>query len=194
MTSTPTATTLPRSRTRHTADERREAILDAAVAEFAVTGLHGTNTDAIARRAGVSQPYVFRLFGTKKNLYLASIERGFHRVIETFARAAAGSEQPFHDMGIAYIALLEDRELLLNQLHSYAACSDPDVQELVRTQYGELFNWLRTVPGATDEVVRGFLATGMLLNVAAAMDLPTIVSTSDWASACLGQAWNEHSH
>lgn len=191
----PTAPALaPTSRPRQTADARREAILEAAMAAFAVTGLHGTNTEAIARRAGVSQPYVFRLFGTKKNLYLASIERGFQTVIDTFADAARGSETPFHDMGLAYIRLLGDREHLLGQMQAYAACSDPDVQDLVRRKYGELFNWLRTIPGASDEIVRGFLATGMLLNVAAAMDLPAIAGASDWASACLGQAWNEQSH
>jgi AcrR family transcriptional regulator len=182
----------PRARSRHSAGESREAILEAAMAEFAITGLHGTSTEAIARRAGVSQPYIFRLYGTKKNLYLASIERGFNRVLETFQRVAKDSEEPFHDMGMAYVTLLEDRELLLGQMHAYAACSDPEVQELVRTKYGKLFNWLRTVPGATDEAVRGFLSTGMLLNVAAAMDLPSIVSSSDWAGACLGMPWSEH--
>jgi AcrR family transcriptional regulator len=191
-----TASTTPhtRARARQTAEASREAILEAAMAEFAITGLHGTSTEAIARRAGVSQPYIFRLYGTKKNLYLASIERGFERVLETFQRVAADSKEPFHDMGQAYVALLEDRELLLAQMQSYAACSDADVQELVRTQYGRLFNWLRTVPGATDEAVRGFLATGMLLNVAAAMDLPAVVSSSDWAAACLGMPWSDHAH
>src|SRR5204863_476321 len=58
---------------RKTADQRREEILVAAFDEFAEHGLHGTSTDVIARKAGVSQPYVFRLFGTKKELYLESV-------------------------------------------------------------------------------------------------------------------------
>ena len=54
---------------------RREEILAAAFDEFAEHGLDGTSTDVIARKAGVSQPYLFRLFGTKKELYLESVRR-----------------------------------------------------------------------------------------------------------------------
>ena len=57
--------------TRQTAEVRREAVLEAAAAEFSRKGLHGASTDAIAKAAGISQPYLFRLFGTKKELYFA---------------------------------------------------------------------------------------------------------------------------
>ncbi|MGH3145143.1 MAG: TetR/AcrR family transcriptional regulator, partial [Rubrobacter sp.] len=52
--------------------ERRETVLDAAVVEFAEKGLHGASTEGIAERAGISQPYVFKLFGTKKGLFLSA--------------------------------------------------------------------------------------------------------------------------
>src|SRR5438445_13604741 len=99
------------------AAERREAILEAAMAEFARGGLHGTATEAIARRAGVSQPYVFRLFGTKKALFLAAVERCNQRVLSAFREAAAEAERAGGDrwaaMGLAYVALLADRDELL---------------------------------------------------------------------------------
>jgi len=75
------------------ADVRREEILEAARAEFSIGGLHGTSTEDIARRAGVSQPYIFRLFGTKKELFLETVRRGFRHVLEVFQEAAAANRE-----------------------------------------------------------------------------------------------------
>src|SRR5919106_5654617 len=95
---------------RKTAEERRESVLEAARAEFAVTGYHGTSTDAIAARAGISQPYLFRLYGTKKKLFLACIERGFQVTLEAMSEASGGlrGEQALEAMGRAYMELLAD--------------------------------------------------------------------------------------
>src|SRR5437763_8969753 len=111
---------------RKTAEERREEIGEAAFAEFAERGLHGTSTDAIARRAGVSQPYLFRLFGTKKELFIAAVNRCYRVTIETFMRAAEGKrgEEAFDAMGRAYMELLADRQKLRMQMHGHAACDD----------------------------------------------------------------------
>src|SRR5437588_2026241 len=136
---------------RKSAEERRDEIIEAAFTEFAERGLHGTSADAIARRAGVSQPYVFRLFGTKKNLYLACVHRSFDQVRGLFGEAAANAERPFEAMGHAYVTLLGDRVALLCQMQAYAACGDLDVQEVVRARYGELYAWLRTLPGGDEE-------------------------------------------
>jgi AcrR family transcriptional regulator len=136
-------------RTRQTAPERREALVQAAVAHFAQTGLHGTAVSAITDDVGITQPYAFSLFGTKKGLFLAAVERGCERIAETFRAAAAGAgdEGPLAAMGAAYGDLMADRSLLLMQL-----------------------------------------ATGMLINVAAAMDLPELFSDETWMNDCLGQA------
>jgi AcrR family transcriptional regulator len=175
---------------RQTAGARREAILDAAVPEFAAHGLHGTAVEAIARRAGVSQPYVFRLFGTKKALFLAAVERGNDRVIAAFRNAAAEAERNggdlFAAMGLAYVGLLADREELLLTMQSFAACGDPEVAELVRRRFGEVTTLVAGTPGATDELVRAFIAEGMLLNVAAAIDLPAVAHQEEWVRLCLG--------
>src|SRR2546421_5205548 len=104
-------------RSRMSADARREEILETAVSDFAIGGLHGTSTEAVAERAGISQPYLFRLFGTKKELFVACIGRCFDRTEGAF-RAAAEADQPgapLEAMGKAYVELLADRELLLIQ-------------------------------------------------------------------------------
>ncbi len=181
---------MKRRQPRQTADARREAILAAAVVEFAEHGLHGTATEAIARRAGVSQPYVFRLFGTKKALFLAAVERGNERVLRAFREAAAEAQRAGGDlwaaMGLAYVGLLADRDELLLTMQSFAACGDPEVAELVRRRFGEVTRFVAAQPGATDEMVRAFLAEGMLLNVAAAINLPAVAHQEDWVRLCLG--------
>ena len=172
---------------RMPAAERREAILEAAMAEFALGGLHGTATEDIARRAGITQPYVFRLFGTKKALYLETIERCFDRVQRAFEVAAAAAEpsEKLQAMARAYGPLLLDRSLLLGQMHSYADCSDPDVQAVVRRRYGELWEWVERASGAAPEEVREFFSKGMLLNVIAAIDLRGL--SDPWVVECLGE-------
>src|SRR5437763_12386738 len=112
---------------RKTKEARREVILDAALVEFADKGLHGASTDEIARRAGISQPYVFRLFGTKKELFTAVIARCFRETLERFQRAAEGlrGQEALSAMGTAYVEMLrEDRLKLQAQLQAYAACDD----------------------------------------------------------------------
>src|SRR5881396_3564508 len=108
--------------TRHTAEERRDEVLDAAMIEFAEAGLHGASTDEIAKRAGISQPYVFRLFGTKKELFKATVARCLRETLETFQRAAEGKrgEEALHAIGDVYVnELIADRTRLKAQLEAY---------------------------------------------------------------------------
>jgi len=159
---------------RSTAEERREDVLQAALIEFASGGLDGTSTDAIARRAGISQPYLFRLYPTKKALFVVAVERTFERVRQAFRDAAEGLSG--HDakeaMGAAYVELLGDETFLKLQLHAYAAaCDDPDVREATRRGFGRLWDAAVALTGMDAEQSRDFMAIGMLLNVAAAMGL-----------------------
>ena len=171
--------------TRKTAEIRREEILDAACEEFAQTGLHGTSTDAIARRAGVSQPYLFRLFGTKRELFIATVQRCFAETHETFAHAALGKtgEDALDAMGSSYMELLADRSRLQAQMQAYAACDDPAVRAVVREGYGKLVELVERVSGVEMDTVRDFFARGMLLNVMAQMDL--MDSPEPWAKRLL---------
>ncbi len=117
---------------RHTAEERREEILQAAVVRFGATGLHGTSTETIAADVGVSQPYLFRLFGTKKELFLAAVEWGFRETLEAFRKAgseATGPHDAFRRIGEAYLALISDRRYLDIQMQAYATTHDPDVRQ-----------------------------------------------------------------
>jgi AcrR family transcriptional regulator len=159
---------------RKTAQERREAVLDAALEEFAARGLHGASTETVARRAGISQPYVFRLFGTKKELFKAVIARCFRQTLEAFQRAAEGKrgEEALHAMGETYAEkLLPDETRLQAQMQAYAACGDPEIREVVRAGFGDLHAYVERVSGLDAAEVSRFFATGMLLNVVASMSL-----------------------
>jgi AcrR family transcriptional regulator len=172
--------------TRQSAEERREAVLDAAQIEFAARGLHGASTDEIAKRAGISQPYVFRLFGTKKELFKATVARCLRETLETFQRAAEGKrgEEALHAMGDVYVnELIADRTRLKAQLEAYAACDDPEICEVVRNGFGDLVAYVERVSGLPPAEVSRFFATGMLINVMSAMKLTD--SDEEWAARLL---------
>lgn len=168
--------------TRQTAEERRSSILDASLVEFAAKGLHGTSTEDIAKRAGISQPYVFRLFGTKKKLFAEACRRCMREVREAMAAAAAGKsgEEALDAMGTAYIELLADdpRRLTL-QMHMYAASGEPEIREVAREGYGELVRFVEQASGESQGRVTRFFARGMLINVIAAMGVRG--AGIDWA-------------
>ena len=159
---------------RLTAAERKDDVLDAALIEFAERGLEGTSTEDIARRAGISQPYLFRLFGTKKELYKASVTRCFRETLELFQRAAEGKrgEEALHAIGQAYMEQLEtNRTWLRAQMQAYAASDDPEIRAVVRAGYGDLIAYVRRVGEADWPTVWTFFSTGMLLNVLASMQV-----------------------
>ena len=171
---------------RKTAGERREAVLDAALEEFALHGLGGASTEAIAAKAGISQPYVFRLFGTKKELFKATVARCLRETLETFQRAAEGKrgEEALDAMGDVYVQeLISDRTRLKAQLEAYSACDDPEICEVVRNGYGDLVTYVERVSGLGPARVSRFFATGMLINVIAAMGLED--SDEAWAARLL---------
>src|SRR5437763_11165785 len=167
---------------RKTAEERREEILVVAMDEFGEHGLHGTSTDTVARKAGVSQPYLFRLFGTKKELYLEVVRRCLRETLEVFQEAAAGKngEEALEAMGSAYMSLLKDRRRLRAQMQAYADCDEADVRKVVRKGYGELVAYVERVSGLDAERIRDFFAFGMLLNVFASMNL--LEQPAPWAA------------
>jgi AcrR family transcriptional regulator len=159
---------------RKTAQERREAVLDAALDEFAARGLHGASTQAIAEQAGISQPYVFRLFGTKKELFKSVIARCFRETLEVFQRAAEGKRgaDALAAMGEAYGGLLAaNHSRLRGQMQAYAACDDPEIRDVVRDGFGDLHAYVERVSDLPPEEISLFFARGMLFNVVASMGL-----------------------
>jgi AcrR family transcriptional regulator len=173
---------------RKSKEERREEILDAALQEFAERGYHGASTDDIARRAGISQPYVFRLFGTKKELFRAVVARCFRETLEMFQRAAEGyrGRAALDAMGLAYIEkLMGDEAFLRAQMQAYAACDDLDIRQTVREGYGDLVAYVERVSGLEPPAVATFFAQGMLLNVFSSMGFATDTHEA-WAQRLLG--------
>src|SRR5919197_3250610 len=171
MTSSRTTARPPRS----SSEERRQQLVAAAVTEFAAHGFHATGTTAIAKRAGISQPYVYALFPNKRELFLAANAEVKERIRAAFAEAARGletSEGRLHAMGEAYIQLLENREEIMFQHQANAAAGDPALREPIRREFMRLFDDIGRLSGATEEEVWNFMAHGMMLNVIAALDLP----------------------
>jgi len=160
---------------RSTSEERRRELIAAAVAEFAATGFHATSTTAIAKRAGISQPYVYALFPSKHELFLAANVEIHERIRAAFTEAARGVEGPaerLEAMGEAYKRLLEHREEIMFQHQANAAAGEPALREPVRREFMRVFEDVRRLSGASEDEVWQFMAKGMLLNVIAALDLP----------------------
>ena len=171
---------------RKTKEVRREEILDAALVVFAEHGLQGASTDEIARRAGISQPYVFRLFGTKKDLFSAVVARCFRQTLGIFQQAAEGKrgEEALQAIGAAYDQLLRgDRIYLRSQMQAYAACDDPEICNVVQNGFGDLVTYVERVSGADELTIQRFFAKGMLMNVLASMQLND--PTEPWAQRLL---------
>ena len=181
--------------TRQTAAARREAVLEAATVEFALRGLHGASTDAIARRAGISQPYLFRLFGSKKRLFIAAIDDCLARTLEQFRAAAAGKsgQEALTAIGDAYVVSIgSNRTMLQAQLHLYAASvEDAEIREVTARGFGRLVDYVETVSGADRATVSAFFAKGMLMNVLAAMDYSLTDEPSDSWAARLAEGCKE---
>jgi AcrR family transcriptional regulator len=175
------------TRTRLTAQQRHTQLVAAAVQVFADGGYAGTTTDQVARLAGVSQPYVIRIFGTKQELFLATLRHAGDR-IEQMWRAAASEQASLESLGSAYHDLLTEPELLAVLLHGYAASGDPVIGDAVRDCYGRLWTLVGELTGAEPAEMRDFFAHGMLLTVLGSMRLvgPGAVPPPPWAQQMLG--------
>jgi TetR/AcrR family transcriptional regulator len=152
--------------TRMASDERRVLVLEAATAVFGQRGYAGTTTDQVAAAAGVSQPYVVRMFGTKEKLFLAVLQRALDTLMAAFRRALADdSEIPLHErLGRSYADLLTDRGLLLSLMHGFVLGSDPEIGKLARCGFLEVYKFLKDDVGMTPAEASDFLAHGMMLN------------------------------
>ncbi|WP_328411742.1 TetR/AcrR family transcriptional regulator [Nocardia sp. NBC_00403] len=164
--------------TRLTAAQRSEEVLNAAITAFAEGGYAGTKTDEIARLAGVSQPYVIRLFGTKQHLFLAALHRVCDRIEKAFRAADAERSdrdapptEALRQLGRGYQVFLAERELLQVFMHGIASSADPVIGDEVRARFGQIFALVRELTGAPLTDARRFIATGMLLTVMSAMQV-----------------------
>ena len=188
MTTEP-VTTAPRMR----AADRRELILEAATAVFGAKTYVGTTTDEVARAAGVSQPYVVRLFGTKEKLFIAVIERAYARLIEVFRAAMPGDPEGRSErMGTAYTGLLAERGMLPVIANSTALGGEPQIGRVARAGFSDIWRFLRDEAGMSAEDTRQFMATGMLINAIVGLrltgDYGNEVSATEVLDACFPDA------
>jgi AcrR family transcriptional regulator len=194
------ASTKTEPRKRVPAAERRDALIEAAVHHFAHGGLQGTKVSAIAADVGVAQPYVFSLFPTKRDLFIAAVGRCFAKISALFEAAAAaydknGPQEPEEDklkaIGHAYMGAIADNpDQLLLQLQAYAACGDDvEIQAFVRREYARLIELIRKISEvADDEELDGFFQAGMWCNVAAALGVEDFSVSSGWVEGALAEA------
>jgi AcrR family transcriptional regulator len=197
------ASTRSEPRRRVPAAERRDALIEAAVHHFAHGGLHGTKVSAIAADVGVAQPYVFSLFPTKRDLFLAADRRCFEKVAALFEQAGEafdknGPQEPEEDklmaIGKSYVDSIADNpDLLLLQLQAYAACGDDEeIQAAVRRQYAMLVEVCSRISGIDDEErLDAFFQKGMWCNVAAALGVKDFTIGSGWVQESLAGADEE---
>jgi AcrR family transcriptional regulator len=167
---------------RMSGTERRSQVLRIAAAEFANRGLHGASVEVIAREADITQAYVFRMFGTKKALFLELIGAAFDDFSDGMANAAsgAGGLDALALMGARYYESLADRTTLLLQLQGFAACGDAEVRDLVRARLARMWDTVAGTTGLDPVTVKSFLAFGMLLNNVAALDVDEL--DEPWAA------------
>jgi AcrR family transcriptional regulator len=177
------------ARTRLTAAERSEQLVDAAIIAFAKGGYAGTSTDDIARLAGVSQPYVIRLFGSKQRLFITVIKHVSGRIEEVFRDAAPAEGAHLSDLADGFDRLLAERYLLPVLLHGFAAANaDEEIGRAARACYGSTYALVRKLTGATAAEAREFISTGMLLTVLASMRVigPDPVKQDPWMTEMIG--------
>ncbi len=164
------------------AEERRESVIRAAVTEFARSGYNGTSTEAIARRVGVSQPYLFRLFPNKAAIFLAASQRCLADTIHVFEQASEGleGEEALHAMATAYQKLIaDDPEKLHMQMQMYVAVASAEAAgdhafgDSVRAGWLVLWDTVHLALGADVDETTGFLAYGMLINTLVSLGFPS---------------------
>lgn len=178
---------VPAARTRRTADERRVEVLEAAIIEFAAHGLYGASTEVIAQRAGISQPYVLRLFRTKKALFLAAVEhvtaqimRSWDIALDGIDEGATASER-LRLLGAQYAGFVGEVNALRLVLQSFSSAEDPEVRALSHHCMKSMHAWVAAKTGAEPPAIQQFFAYGMMLTVAASIRAVDVAETEAWA-------------
>jgi TetR/AcrR family transcriptional regulator len=173
--------------TRMRSEDRRELILAAATSVFAERGYVGTTTDAVAKAAGVSQPYVVRMFGTKESLFLEVLDRALTKLMATF-HAALHDDSPLRAdapdtvgarIGRAYADMLSDRGLLLSLMQSFLLGADPVIGPVAREGFIRVYKFLREEAGMSSEEADGFLAHGMMMNTMVGLRMAELYMDGD---------------
>ncbi len=155
-----------------------------AITTFAERGYYGTSTMDVAKAAGISQGYLYRLFKDKETLFAALVDHCSDRLRESAAAAAAAvrgtdPEAVLEAMAGSYGEVIADREVLMILLHAQCSASEPVIGEAVRSCYAKQVEYVRAVSGASEEQLRRYFADGLLRNVVVAIDAASV--DAPWA-------------
>ena len=164
-------------------------MLDAATHEFAIKGLHGASTEDIARAAGISQPYLFRLFGSKHELYLATVLRSKAEIYAVFAEAAEGKrgKEALYAMAEAYERAMQDRSRVMLMLKTWASADDPEVRRVAQAGWRDLVDLVERSSGASPDDVSRFFASGMLITILTAIGMTE--EPEPWSKRLIDACW-----
>jgi len=156
----------PDRKTRVPLDERRADVIEAALVEFGKRGYEGTSTSVIAERAGIQQPYIYAIFESKTDLFLACHEALNERLLAVFRQQANEGVSPAERLDLmrgAYRRLLEDEAWAQCQFQVLAAGGNRKLRRPIRKGFDRLFRQTVEISGAGEpEVARFFAATTML--------------------------------
>lgn len=187
--------------TRMPAAQRRALILDAARELFGRQGYNGTTTDQIATAAGISQPYVVRMFGTKEALFIEALHdalavlmeawRGVLADLDADGRRDVDEHERARRIGEQFIDLAASRGLHTMLLQGFVSGSEPAIGAAARRGFLDIYRFLRDEAGVSDERVQGFLGSGMLFSIMLAIDMPSLFGTDSDADDLLRAAFGE---
>jgi AcrR family transcriptional regulator len=180
-------------KTRMRAEDRRELILAAATRVFGDFGYVGATTSQVAKAAGVSQPYVVRMFGTKEKLFVEVLGRALDRLLVVFREVLAEeSDVPLgRRFGLAYVNLVSEPGLLLSLMHGFVLGSDPVVGVAARCGFMEVYSFLRDEAGFAPDEVQSFLAGGMMVNTMVGLRMTDEYETDPAVRELLAAAFPE---
>ncbi|GGP03448.1 TetR/AcrR family transcriptional regulator [Nonomuraea glycinis] len=173
-----------RTRQRSTAEERRATVMRTAIKAFAERGYYGTSTMDVAKAAGISQGYLYRLFKDKETLFAALVDYCSDRLRESVAAAAATArstdpEAVLRALTASYDEVIADRDVLMILMHAQGCAGEPVIGEAVRSCYARQVEYIRAVSGASDEQIRRYFADALLSNVVVAIDAAAV--DAPWA-------------
>jgi AcrR family transcriptional regulator len=171
---------MPAAGTSTKSDERRRAVVAAAIDCFAQRGFYGTTTHEIAEWVGISQPYLYRLYPNKEALFAAAVDHVSVVMTETLlahspssGTAGLASEAALDAARGAYAALVADPAILRFLMHANCAAGEPLVGQAVRRCYAKQVDTVRQLLG-DDDAVRRWFGAGMLDNVVAVLGVADI--------------------
>jgi len=147
--------------TRLPAAQRRQALVDTALRVFAEGSYRSTTTAEIARKAGVTEPILYRHFSSKRDLYLAVLDESWRRLQTLWEEAVAGEPDPglwIAAMGRAYFEAKDPKvhcaDLWIQALTE--ASDDAEIRKALRRQMREVHAFV------SDVMVRSQEAGGIL--------------------------------